>query len=565
VQVHDFGVASDGRPYYAMEYLEGETLGERLTRRGRLPWREVAELGIQACQALEAAHALGIVHRDIKPQNLFLTTDGTLKLLDFGITQSATESDRTSTESLSLIGTPEYMAPEQIGRHAVDARADVYGLGVVLYELLTGCLPHTGENTVALLDNKMHDKVKAPSQRVRKLRLPRYLDRVVLTALATETKDRYDSVVGLRQDLVWILGNKPQQAPSRRWLFGGMAALGAAAALALVGLDGWRDRIVVTAVPLRASAARVWSAAAQALPQLQAPPGAGPIASPAALAASAPVPSFDGSDDFTVAAPVEPIATAQLEDDTGSLERDLADDSDEPENPSETLEQATQPLPRVAPSLPQSSVVAPPAPKARPSTDIQRAVATVLAAETQAKLGTKTAAPKESAASKQTAVAKPTSKPSSSAKSTLASAKPAAKPASAAPVEAKATKTAKLDPELEHALSDAEDLIGSHELDALEAFRRLGRSYPREPKVLEGWSQIAATTKWWGESLKVAERWAAIDASAPAQLHLARTQKRLGQVERAIGTLKTLLAKHPSDREASSLLQMYGGASVALR
>ena len=83
--------------------------------------------------------------------------------------------------------------------------------------------------------------------------------------------------------------------------------------------------------------------------------------------------------------------------------------------------------------------------------------------------------------------------------------------------------------------------------------------------MLEGWSRVAASNKWWGESLKVAERWAALDGSSAAQLHLARTQKRLGQVDKAIGTLKTLLARRPSDREATSLLQAYGGTSVALR
>ncbi|HKO89841.1 MAG TPA: serine/threonine-protein kinase, partial [Polyangiaceae bacterium] len=254
VQIHDFGVSTDGRPYYAMEYLEGESLAERLARRGRLPWPEVVELGIQACQALEAAHALGIIHRDIKPANLFVTTAGTVKLLDFGITQTEAEPERSSTESLSLIGTPEYMAPEQIGRAAVDVRADVYALGAVLYELLTGCLPHTGPNTVALLDNKVHDKVKAPSQRVRKLRLPRYLDRILLTALATEVQHRYDNITGLRQDLVWISGSKARsQISQRRWLVGGMAALGAGAMLALIAIDGLPERLQVTALPSVAS------------------------------------------------------------------------------------------------------------------------------------------------------------------------------------------------------------------------------------------------------------------------------------------------------------------------
>jgi Flp pilus assembly protein TadD len=120
------------------------------------------------------------------------------------------------------------------------------------------------------------------------------------------------------------------------------------------------------------------------------------------------------------------------------------------------------------------------------------------------------------------------------------------------------------DEALENALAEAESLRGHRNLRALEAYRRLGNQHPEEPRVLEGWSRVAATTKWWGESLRVAERWAAVDASPPAQVHLARTQKRLGHVEQAISTLKSLLARHPKDAEAATLLQFYGGTSVAL-
>jgi serine/threonine protein kinase len=633
VQVHDFGIASDGRPYYAMEYLEGETLAQLQVRRGRLPWSEVVELGVQACQALEAAHALGIVHRDIKPQNLFLTTGGTLKLLDFGITQTDAEPERANTESLSLIGTPEYMAPEQIGRAAVDARADVYGLGAVLYELLTGCLPHTGENTVALLDNKMHDRVKAPSQRVRKLRLPRYLDRVILTALATETKDRYDNIVGLRQDLVWILSQQSKQpGETRRWVFGSMAALAAAAALALVTVDSLRERIQVTALPLRASATQAWRAAAKALPSAPGPdaesqrPVSATIFPPSDELARAAEPAQD-----------EPIAAAQLahfaSNDDGAAEDRAADDTDDssrndsssgdsaddssaddssaddsevPENSTEAEEgralaarsaeaapgqwaPPARTAPAVVGAVTSRIALAPrndskPALAGQPSGDIRQAVAAVLAAETQAKLAAKhvASAAKPPPASqhpadrKQATAARATSakelaaakaaKPQLAAKPVVAVSKPAAasRPILAAS-DSKPARAAKLDPELEQALSEAEALMGKRDLDALEAFRHLGRSYPREARVLAGWSQIAATTRWWGESLKVAERWATLDASAPAQLNLARTQKRMGQVERAIATLKTLLVKHPSDREATSLLQMYGGTPVALR
>jgi tetratricopeptide (TPR) repeat protein len=120
------------------------------------------------------------------------------------------------------------------------------------------------------------------------------------------------------------------------------------------------------------------------------------------------------------------------------------------------------------------------------------------------------------------------------------------------------------DPALEKALAQAESLLGHRDLRALEAFRRLGEIYPEEPKVLEGWSRIAAATKWWGESLKVAERWAARDKSSHAHVHLARTQKRLGHVEKAIATLKALLSRSPGDAEAANLLQLYGGTPLAL-
>src|SRR4029453_1662705 len=101
-----------------------------------------------------------------------------------------------------------YMRPEQVGQGPVDARADIYALGSVLYELITGSLPHVGSNTVTLLDNKVHDKGKPPSPHARKPGLPRYLDRVLCTALATDVKDRYDNITGMRQDLMWILGSE---------------------------------------------------------------------------------------------------------------------------------------------------------------------------------------------------------------------------------------------------------------------------------------------------------------------------------------------------------------------
>src|SRR6185295_18779922 len=118
-----------------------------------------------------------------------------------------------------------------------------------------------------------------------------------------------------------------------------------------------------------------------------------------------------------------------------------------------------------------------------------------------------------------------------------------------------------VDAVLEDGLADAEMLMGHNNLKALEAFRHLGERYPSEPRVLEGWSRVAATTKWWGESLKVAEHWAEVDPTPPAHVHLARTQKRLGQVEKAITTLKALLDRQPDAAAAQNLLQIYAGTT----
>lgn len=237
VQIHDFGVTSDGRPYYAMEYLDGETAAQLLQREGRLLWPEVLDIGIQACHALEAAHRGGIVHRDIKPANLLLTHRGTLKVLDFGITGSQKTSESGPQGPLVLMGTPEYMAPEQVASHNVDGRADVFALGTVLYELLTGQLPFQAESTMELLDSKMRTHAQSPSRAVRGLNLPRYLNKVVCTALASRPEDRYDNAQSLRLDLEWILQKGRKDAKPGRRIAATVSALGIAAACGVFVLD----------------------------------------------------------------------------------------------------------------------------------------------------------------------------------------------------------------------------------------------------------------------------------------------------------------------------------------
>ena len=148
VAVRDAGTASDGRPYLALELLEGESLAHRL-RRGTLSPKEARDVGVQVCKGLEAAHAAGIVHRDLKPDNLFLCRDGTVKIVDFGIALLATDEQRLTRTGI-IIGTPSYLSPEQAsGEENLDHRVDLWAMGAVLYECLTGEAPFDRETSVA--------------------------------------------------------------------------------------------------------------------------------------------------------------------------------------------------------------------------------------------------------------------------------------------------------------------------------------------------------------------------------------------------------------------------------
>ena len=235
VTLHDFGQAADGRLFCAMELLEGETLERRLAREQRIPWREVIDLGKAACDALSAAHAAGIVHRDLKPANLFLTASGQLKILDFGIAKASLDEREVldGLEGMMLVGTPEYMAPEQGRRERVDARADVYALGCVLYELLTGDRPFLGGSAIAVLDAKR----RAPVLPSKKAEIPRGFDLVLLRAMAFHRDDRFTTAAELRRALLELRDEPTRRAGSRRalaWTALSAAAMGGLASVALL-------------------------------------------------------------------------------------------------------------------------------------------------------------------------------------------------------------------------------------------------------------------------------------------------------------------------------------------
>jgi serine/threonine-protein kinase len=194
VRIYDVGEDEDGRPFIAMEYVAGETLAELLARRGPLPPDEVAELGVQACHALAAAHGAGLVHRDVKPQNLLLRRDGVLKLGDFGVAFGL-EGTRL-TMAGTVLGTAAYLAPEQARGEEVTAAADVYGLGAVLYELLTGRPPR---NPATIAELSTTDAIPMPQD------APATLARIVMRCLADDPADRPASAAEVAVELAATL------------------------------------------------------------------------------------------------------------------------------------------------------------------------------------------------------------------------------------------------------------------------------------------------------------------------------------------------------------------------
>jgi serine/threonine-protein kinase len=180
-------------PYYAMEYVEGETLEDVLARRGQLSWEEVVALGQQLCSALQHAHEQGIVHRDLKPSNLMLLRDGTLKLADFGIAKDLDVTQLTSANC--TVGTAAYMSPEQCrGERNLSHKSDLYSLGIVFYELLTGRKPFDADNAMDMFLQHVQGTFERPSRVV--MDIPIWLDTLVCQMLEKKPEQRpYDAAM----------------------------------------------------------------------------------------------------------------------------------------------------------------------------------------------------------------------------------------------------------------------------------------------------------------------------------------------------------------------------------
>jgi serine/threonine protein kinase len=204
VAVFDTG-AEDDIWFIVMEYVAGRTLKDVIRTEGALYWARAAEIAADVAGALTAAHARGVVHRDVKPGNVMLTTDGKVKVMDFGIARASAVPSITQTAA--VLGTAQYIAPEQAQGLEVDARSDVYALGCCLYEMLTGQVPFTGPTPVAIAYRHVREDPTPP--RMLNPDVPVSLELVCLKAMAKRPDDRYQTAMEMRQDLERVRAGQP--------------------------------------------------------------------------------------------------------------------------------------------------------------------------------------------------------------------------------------------------------------------------------------------------------------------------------------------------------------------
>jgi serine/threonine-protein kinase len=207
VGIYDWGQEA-GTYFIVMEYVEGRSLRDLIRNEGPLDANQAAEIGAEIASALAFAHRAGVVHRDVKPGNVLLTRAGNVKVTDFGIARAGAGDGLTQTGS--VMGTATYFSPEQAQGLAVDGRSDVYSLGVVLYEMVTGVVPFTGDSPVAVAYKHVREEPMAPSQR--NPDVPADLEQVILTALAKDPDDRYQTAEDLRADLLRFRRGRPLAA-----------------------------------------------------------------------------------------------------------------------------------------------------------------------------------------------------------------------------------------------------------------------------------------------------------------------------------------------------------------
>lgn len=214
VAVYDTGEAETSTgplPYIVMEYVDGVTLRDIVHTEGPMPSQRAIEVIADACQALNFSHQHGIIHRDVKPANIMISKTGAVKVMDFGIARAIADAGNPVTQTAAVIGTAQYLSPEQARGVKVDARSDVYSLGCVLYEMLTGEPPFVGDSPVAVAYQHVREDPVPPSQR--HAGISPELDAVVLKALAKNPDNRYQTAAEMRTDLVKVHSGETPDAP----------------------------------------------------------------------------------------------------------------------------------------------------------------------------------------------------------------------------------------------------------------------------------------------------------------------------------------------------------------
>jgi hypothetical protein len=196
IRIHDIAEAR-GLQYVSMEFFQGDSLKGFIKRQGSLSMMQAHQIAAQICDGLEAAHRQGVIHRDLKSQNILINATGQIKIIDFGLAHAAHLKGMTATGL--IMGTPEYMAPEQVTGSKVDERADIYSLGIILYEIFTGRVPFTGDSAIAIGFKQMKDVPESPC--TLNPQLPSAVQRVILKALEKDPIRRYRSVSELKSDL----------------------------------------------------------------------------------------------------------------------------------------------------------------------------------------------------------------------------------------------------------------------------------------------------------------------------------------------------------------------------
>ena len=194
VNIYDVG-SEEGLYYIVMEYVEGITLKTYIEKKGQLSFKESASIAIQVARGIEVAHSKGIIHRDIKPQNIIISTEGKVKVTDFGIAKAAS----SNTVSADVMGSVHYASPEQSRNGFVDGRSDLYSLGIVMYEMITGRVPFDGDTTVAVAIQHLQEEITKPS--VYAANIPFSFEQIILKCTQKNADKRYQNVSELMEDL----------------------------------------------------------------------------------------------------------------------------------------------------------------------------------------------------------------------------------------------------------------------------------------------------------------------------------------------------------------------------